>query len=269
MGESLNRCSTDSASSSPAQSSTPPQRDEPAPFCSPMNGAESLRKSSSDDAAKALVEAWQDAAHYPAAAHSQDGGAGHGGDDAAFSNGMAPEMPTAAEMELRAQLEMATARCAALEEQNSALWEVRFWVQPFAAVQRSAALLMHWQSCICSEHRLFDDDQQLEAASCLRGGRTVREGHPLLLQGSPPDSARFSGATSPTADGGPRMPVPQGEDVAAVLALAPPELRACEPVVALERLIADRDEELAFLRERCVQFEVRTAEPDSCNTVSV
>ena len=57
------------------------------------------------------------------------------------------------------------------------------------------------------------------------------------------------------------MAVPQGEDVAAVLALAPPELRGCEPVVALERLIADRDEELAFLRERCVQFEVRAGEP--------
>jgi len=91
-------------------------------------------------------------------------------------------------------------------------------------------------------------------------GEAARQDHPSLLQESPPDSARFSGATSPTADGGPRMPVPQGEDVAAVLALAPPELRGCEPVVALERLIADRDEELAFLRERCVQFEVRFKE---------
>ena len=53
------------------------------------------------------------------------------------------------------------------------------------------------------------------------------------------------------------MPLPQGEDVAAVLALASPDLRSCELVVALERLIGDRDEELAFLRERCVQFEVR------------
>ena len=53
------------------------------------------------------------------------------------------------------------------------------------------------------------------------------------------------------------MPMPAGEDVAAVLALAPPELRQCETVVAMERLIGDRDEELAFLRERCVQFEVQ------------
>jgi hypothetical protein len=51
--------------------------------------------------------------------------------------------------------------------------------------------------------------------------------------------------------------MPPGEDVAAVLALAPPELRQCETVVAMERLIGDRDEELAFLRERCVQFEVQ------------
>ncbi len=69
------------------------------------------------------------------------------------------------------------------------------------------------------------------------------------------------------------MPVPQGEDVAAVLALAPPELRACEPVVALERLIADRDEELAFLRERCVQFEVRARAcfhgPNGCHKDSM
>ncbi len=128
MGEGPNRCSTDSASSSPAQSGTPPQRDEPPPFCSPMNGAESLRKTSSGDAAKALVEAWQDAAHHQAAAaQSGDGFADNGRDEAAFgSNGMTqPGMPTAAEMQLRAQLEMATARCAALEEQNSALWEVR------------------------------------------------------------------------------------------------------------------------------------------------
>ena len=127
MGEGPNRCSTDSASSSPAQSGTPPQRNEPPPFCSPMNGAESVRKTSSGDAAKALVEAWQDAAHHPAAAaQSGDGCADYGGNEAAFGNGVTqPGMPTAAEMELRAQLEMATARCAALEEQNSALWEAR------------------------------------------------------------------------------------------------------------------------------------------------
>ena len=67
----------------------------------------------------------------------------------------------------------------------------------------------------------------------------------------------FPDGHSPTVDGAPRMPVPPGEDVAAVLALAPPELRQCETVVAMERLIGDRDEELAFLRERCVQFEVQ------------
>ena len=128
MGEGPKRCSTDSTSSSPAQSGTPPQRDEPPPFCSPMNGAEALRKTSSGDAAKALVEAWQDAAHHPAAAtaRSGEGYADHGGNEAAFGNGVTQVgMPTAAEMELRAQLEMATARCAALEEQNTALWEVR------------------------------------------------------------------------------------------------------------------------------------------------
>ncbi len=147
MGEGLNRCSTDSASSSPAQSSTPPQRDEPPPFYSPMNGAESLRKTSSGDAAKALVEAWQDAAHHPAAApqHSGDSCKDHSGNQAAFGNGVTPSgMPTPAEMELRAQLEMATARCAALEEQNSALWEVAPSSTPHCRAH--AALSTHLQS---------------------------------------------------------------------------------------------------------------------------
>ena len=151
MGEGLTRCRTDSASSSPAQSSTPPQRDEPPPFCSPMNGAEALRITSPGDAAKALVEAWQDAAHHPAAAQSGDGCADHSGSDAAFGGGMNSGMPSAAEMELRAQLEMATARCAALEEQNSALWEVR-GNPPCSAALPS---LTQWQNRIFCEHRCF------------------------------------------------------------------------------------------------------------------
>ncbi len=85
----------------------------------------------------------------------------------------------------------------------------------------------------------------------------MREQGPCRQQGGAAEGAGFPGGDSPVANGGPRIPMPPGEDVAAVLALAPPELRQCETVVAMERLIGDRDEELAFLRERCVQFEVQ------------
>ena len=124
MGEGLTRSSTDSGSDSAARSSTPPQREEPLPFCSPMNRIDQLQATSSGDAAKALVEAWQDAASHPGEAEPGDGGAAVAGGGAAGGSVSGAE-PTTAEMELRAQLEMATARCAALEEQNSALWEVR------------------------------------------------------------------------------------------------------------------------------------------------
>ena len=117
MGKGLTRCSTDSESDSATQSSTPPQREEPLPFSSPMNGAKPLQPTSSGDAAKALVEAWQDAASHPGDADPSNGGAAVGS--------VNPGLPNTAELELRAQLEMTTARCAALEEQNSALWEVR------------------------------------------------------------------------------------------------------------------------------------------------
>ena len=191
MGEGLTRCSTDSASSSPAQSSTPPQRDEPPPFCSPMHGAEALRQTSSGDAAKALVEAWQDAAHHPATAPSGDGCADHGGNDKASGGGMTPGMPSTAEMELRAQLELSTARCAALEEQNSALWEVRPRQHP--ALQRGAALSMRRQTFAAGKD-MQDASfgatrcrQHLKSAGMLRSGRTVHEGPPIAVTG---ESAR-------------------------------------------------------------------------------
>ena len=126
MGKDLILSGAPSDPDLPTQSDTPPQRREPLPFSSlmdlngPAPGGPSLLKStSSGDAAKALVEAWQGAAMQPATA-SNDGDAFGGG-------GAAPagSQPTAAEMELRAQLELATARCTALEEQNSVLWQVR------------------------------------------------------------------------------------------------------------------------------------------------
>ena len=99
--------------------------EKPLPVSRPMNSnglatgdSSSLQSTSSGDAAKALVEAWQDAATHPAMA-SSDGGAASGG-AVSFDGGP----PTTAELELRAQLELATARCAALEEQNSVLWQV-------------------------------------------------------------------------------------------------------------------------------------------------